>query len=82
MEVFQERLVQELGTETVFTIPVLGGIPVTESVVVTWIVMAIWMVLTLLLTRRLSVCNPGKIQIVLESAVEFFSVCILICLTD
>ena len=51
MEAFKETLVSELGNETAFTIPVLGGIPVAESVVVTWIVMAVWMVLALVLSQ-------------------------------
>ena len=35
-----ESLVKELNCETVFTIPVFGGIAVDEGVVVTWIIMA------------------------------------------
>mgnify|MGYP006975162119 CR=1 FL=1 len=35
-----QNLIEELQCETVFTIPVLGGIPVSEAVVVTWIIMA------------------------------------------
>ena len=35
-----ESLVEELNCETVFTIPVFGGIAVDEGVVVTWIIMA------------------------------------------
>ena len=59
LDAFKETLVEELGTRTVFTIPLLGGIPVAESVVVSWIIMAALMVATLLLTRRLSVRRPG-----------------------
>lgn len=73
MEAFKETLVSELGNETAFTIPVLGGIPVAESVVVTWIVMAVWMVLALVLTRNLSVRRPGKAQLALETAVRFLN---------
>ena len=36
-----ESLVKELNCETVFTIPVFGGIAVDEGVVVTWIIMAV-----------------------------------------
>ena len=36
-----QNLIEELQCETVFTIPVLGGIPVSEAVVVTWIIMAV-----------------------------------------
>ena len=39
------NLMKELNCDTVFTIPVLGGIPVKESVVVTWIIMAVILVL-------------------------------------
>ena len=73
MEAFKETLVSELGNETAFTIPVLGGIPLAESVVVTWIVMAVWMVLALVLTRNLSVRRPGKAQLALETAVSFLN---------
>ena len=73
LEAFKEALVDELGTHTVFTIPIFGGIPVGESVVVTWIVMAVLMAAALLLTRKLSVRSPGKVQILLESAVQFLN---------
>lgn len=73
MEAFKESLVEELGNHTAFTIPLFGGIPVAESVVVTWIVMAVLLVAALLLTRNLSVRNPGKVQIALESAVQFLN---------
>ena len=73
LDAFKEALVEELGTRTVFTIPLLGGIPVAESVVVSWIIMAALMIATLLLTRRLSVRSPGKVQVALESAVEFLN---------
>ena len=73
MEAFKTFLVDELDNHIAFTIPLFGGISVAESVVVTWIVMAVWMVLTLVFTRRLSVRNPGKVQIVLEGAVGFLN---------
>ncbi len=73
MDAFQETLVEELGNKTAFTIPLLGGIPVAESVVVSWIVMAVLVILALALTSRLSVRNPGKIQVALESGVQFFN---------
>ena len=60
---------EELNCETAFTIPGLGGIPVGESVVVTWIIMAVLVVLSILLTRNLKVENPGKGQLMLETAV-------------
>ena len=73
LDAFKESLVEELGNHTAFTIPLLGGIQVAESVVVSWIIMALLMVLTLLLTRRLSVREPGKVQTALESAVSFLN---------
>lgn len=53
-------LLEELNCETVFTIPVFGGIGVSEAVVVTWIIMAVLVVLCLCLVRNLKVENPGK----------------------
>ncbi len=67
---------EELNCDTVFTIPLFGGIPVSESVVVTWIIMAVVVVLCVIFVRSLSVENPGKVQLLLESAigkgVDFF----------
>ena len=60
---------EELNCETVFTIPILGGIDIGESVVVTWIIMAVLVLLSVLMTRNLKVLNPGKGQIMLETAV-------------
>lgn len=61
---------EELNCETVFAIPVFGGIGVAESVVVTWIIMGILVLVSLLVTRRLKVENPGKGQLALETAVS------------
>ena len=41
MDALVDGLLEELNCETVFTIPLFGGIPVYESVVVTWIIMAV-----------------------------------------
>ena len=60
---------EELNCETVFTIPVFGGIGIGESVVVSWIIMAVLVVLSILLTGNLKVENPGKGQLLLEMAV-------------
>ncbi|HAX50738.1 F0F1 ATP synthase subunit A [Muricomes intestini] len=60
---------EELNVETVFTIPVFGGIDVSESVVVTWIIMAVVILLSIIFVRNLRVENPGKKQLVLESAI-------------
>ena len=65
-----EELMAKLNVETVFTIPIFGGIPVPESVVVTWVIMAILVVAAILLTRNLKVIPTGKRQILLEFAVE------------
>lgn len=64
-----ETLMEELSCETVFSLPVVGGI--SESVVVTWIIMAVLVVVSLLLTRNLSVENPGKVQLMLESGISW-----------
>ena len=71
MESFAEELMEELTAETVFTIPVFGGIAVAESVVVTWVIMAVFMLLILLLTRNLQVHNISKRQAALETFVTF-----------
>lgn len=59
----------ELECETVFTIPVFGGIPISESTVVTWIVMAVIVLLCIIFVRNLSVENPSRKQLVLEICV-------------
>ena len=41
MDALVNGLMEELNCETVFTIPLFGGIPIYESVVVTWIIMAV-----------------------------------------
>lgn len=73
LEQIQERLMEELQNPIVFTIPVLDGIPVSQSVVVSWIVMAVLIAASLLLTCRLKVRGPGRIQAGLEMAVEFLN---------
>ena len=70
MDAFVESLLEELNCETVFTIPLFGGIPVSEAVVVTWIIMAGLTVVAFLLTRNLSVEQPGRRQLIVETAVE------------
>ena len=64
-------LAEELNSKTAFTSPVFGGIPIAECVVVTWVIMAVLVVLSLILVRNLSVENPGKKQLLLESGVSF-----------
>ncbi len=69
MEAFVESLLEELNCETVFTIPLFGGIPISESIVVTWIIIGVLTLLAILFVRNLRVENPGKKQIVLETAI-------------
>lgn len=68
-ESLTEKLLEELNCDTVFTIPVFGGIGVAESVVVTWIIMAVLVGLSIIFVRNLKVWNPGKKQLVLESTI-------------
>lgn len=70
MEALVEQLMEELNCETVFTIPVLGGIPVSEAVVVSWIIMAVLFLLCIIFVRGLNVTHPGRKQIILETAVS------------
>lgn len=60
---------EELNCETVFTLPIIGGI--SESVVVTWIIMAVLVLASIILVRNLKVENPGKVQLALESGIEW-----------
>lgn len=77
MDALVDGLLEELNCETVFTIPLFGGIPVYESVVVTWIIMAVVFLLCFLLVRNLNVENPERRQVAVEAAVkwlyDFFS---------
>ena len=76
-EELAKDLLEELNCDTVFTIPFFGGIEIVESVVVTWIIMAVILILCLVFVRHLKVENPGKKQIILETAISgihnFFS---------
>lgn len=60
---------EELNCETAFTIPIFGGIKISESVAVTWIIMAVIVLLCIVFVRNLSVENPGKVQLLLESGI-------------
>ena len=71
MDALVDELLGELNCETVFTIPLFGGIPINESIVVTWIMMAAVLLICLLLTRNLKVNDPGKGQLALEGAVQW-----------
>lgn len=70
MDAFVDSLLEELNCETVFTIPILGGIPISEAVVVTWIIMAGLTIGAVLLTRNLQTEHPGRRQLAVETAVE------------
>ncbi|MQN02409.1 MAG: F0F1 ATP synthase subunit A [Lachnospiraceae bacterium] len=71
MDTLVTSLKADMNVDTVFTIPIFGGIPVYESVVVTWIIIAVVFVACLLMTRNLSVEHPRKRQLLLESFVEW-----------
>ena len=73
MQGLKQILLEALSTETAFTLPVLDGIPVASSVLVSWVLMLVLMAATLWMTRNLKVRDPGKGQVVLESAVEFLN---------
>ncbi len=60
---------EELNCETVFTIPIFGGIGVSESVVVTWIIMAVMVLVAFILTRNLRIDHISKRQAVAETIV-------------
>lgn len=70
----QAELLGRLQPQTVFSIPVLGGIPVTETVIVTWIIMAILTVSSILLVRNFTLIPSGvqnMIEIIVESINNF-----------
>jgi F-type H+-transporting ATPase subunit a len=69
MEQIANELLEELNCDTAFTIPVFGDIEVAESVVITWVIMAFMLILAICMTRNLKVQNPGKRQVILETAV-------------
>ncbi len=69
VEAVAEHIQEELNVQTVFTIPVMGGIGVAESVVVTWIIMAVLIILAIILTRSFKTRNISKRQAAVELAV-------------
>ena len=72
-EELTNELLEQLTCETVFEIPIFGGIGVDEAVVVTWIIMAVLAVLSIVFVRNLKVENPGKVQLALESVIAWGS---------
>lgn len=61
-----EYLIEELECETVFTIPIFGGIDVSESTVVTWGIMAVLILGSFIMTRNLKIDHISKRQAVVE----------------
>ena len=62
------KLVARMNCDTVFTIPIFGGVGISESVVITWIVMAFMVILSICLTRNFHVDQISKRQAAVESA--------------
>ena len=60
------KLLEELTCETVFTIPVFGGIAVAESTVITWVIMAVLLIFAVLMTRNLKMDHISKRQAAVE----------------
>ena len=71
MKSMASELVERLNVDTAFTIPIFGGIKIAESVVITWVVMAILVLLAIWLTHGMTVRNPSKKQLVVESFVTW-----------
>lgn len=69
MDALVENLMEELTCDTVFTLPLFGGIPISEAVVVTWIIMVVTIPLCMIFVRNLKLENPGHGQLLLETAV-------------
>lgn len=70
-----EKLMEELESETAFTIPVFGGIPVPESCVVTWIIMAVLVLLSIIFVRRFKTVPTGSqclVEILISWLNNFF----------
>lgn len=71
MKSMASELVERLNVDTAFTIPIFGGIKIAESVVITWVVMAILVLLAIWLTHGMTVRNPSKKQLAVESFVTW-----------
>ncbi len=65
------RLLEELNVETVFTIPIFGGIQIAESVVITWVIMAVMTVFAIWLTWGMRVDHISKKQAAAEAIVKW-----------
>ena len=66
MESLAQKLMAELECETVFTIPIFGGIDVLESIVVTWIIIAVLILISIFLTWNMKIDHISKRQAVAE----------------
>ena len=71
MDQLVDSRMEELNCNTVFTIPLFGGIDVLESVVVTWIIMAIIMIGSLIWVHGLKIRKISGKQAALESGFSF-----------
>ncbi len=57
-----------------FSLPLLGDtVLITETIVNSWIIMAVITLLCFLLTRKLSVRNPGKVQLAVEKLISMLN---------
>lgn len=68
-----EKLLEELECETVFTIPVFGGIHIDEATVVSWIIMAVVTLLSICLVRGFRVHNQDGYSRQFEAFVMFYA---------
>ena len=68
-----EKLKEELNIEILLKVklPLINQVNIRESVVVTWIVMAVFLVICILLTRNFKTKNPGRRQVIVETAVTW-----------
>lgn len=73
MEKLAENLLEELTCETVFTIPVFGGIGVAESTVITWVIMALLVLLSVWLTHGMKVHQISRRQAAAEAIVTWLN---------
>jgi len=69
MENLAKNLLEELNCDTVFTIPIFGGIPIMESMVVTWGIMLFLILISIILVRDLRTQNISKRQMILETVI-------------
>ncbi len=82
MSNLSEVLAEEMNVQTVFTIPIFGGIAVDESCVVTWIIMAVIVLVCFLLTRNLKVTNISRRQAAVEFAVTKLEALVADCVGE